>query len=481
MLRSWSVLASTESSWRRLRSAPLFWILPLQMDQNDLEAAAEEGNATVVFDSSEQDNSQHPKPSSKDQFPGLDENQDRRLYNVARAVVEEVLRALPRLLQQQLRNQDKQYQALELASAEGRAVVGAKDNTEQVESDHVKHSSGRSYDGISASNSTSLASSLQGRADPAVSTVPMALVHQPAPDGHPLQSSDVGLPHLDYRQRADPMDVETIEAQNRHRRDVRDLWRGGEDWTYLEDPWKYIRRGNSRMFDDSTDEQRKELQLALIDALFACHEEPKLDEFFDRRLPAIACWISLIGVRLGNVVPKTALAIKQVEVLIECIWACKSQYPNSARVCDVLWSCFRRRILDQPSFHDPFDQSDSRFVLCTYITMVRIAVYLLNILYKPQGPPVEVVDDLDGAWSTPLAMVEKSMRCKQPEVKFSNDRGTFFAVSDFGLRDLQRIGQLRVQWTSYWDEHLELETIGSTTTLKLYWFSPTLSRFFQTT
>lgn len=447
------------------------------MDQIDLEAATEEENPIMVSDSGKRDNDERLAPRSKDQYPGTDMEEDRRLYDVAQTFIEEVLRAFPKFLEQHLRDKSKRYESLDLVSAQERTVAGSKDNTQHEEHDHSKASIGPIYDTTLASKKTSLVDSLQGCVDAAFSADFTAPIHT-TPD-NPLQSNNLGHAHLDYRQRVEMMTEEDIEAENEDRRDLRALWRGDKDCSYLEDPWKYIRRGDKRMFDESTNEQRKELQLELIDALFSCKHEPKLDELLDRRLPAIACWISLVGVRLNKAFEEPAAALKQAEVLIECIWVCKSSDP--ARVCDVLRSCYRRGILDQPSFHDQVDWSAPKAILGTHIAMVRIAIYLLNILHKPAKRPVDIIEDLDGFWSMPLSMVEETMRCRPPEMDLSVDRGTFFAVADFGLRDLQKVGQLRIQWTSYWDEHLELETSGHATTLKLYWFSPTLSRFFQIT
>lgn len=68
------------------------------------------------------------------------------------------------------------------------------------------------------------------------------------------------------------------------------------------------------------------------------------------------------------------------------------------------------------------------------------------------------------------------MRHKRQSVKIDVGKSPFLAVGDLNLKHLTRIGQLRIQWTPYWDEHLELETTWTKNILKLYWFDSSLAR-----
>ncbi|KAL8685765.1 MAG: hypothetical protein Q9224_005682 [Gallowayella concinna] len=289
----------------------------------------------------------------------------------------------------------------------------------------------------------------------------------------------MSTPDADYRQMVAMMADKDIKAENENRRVVRQSWRKTENFRHLEDPWKYIRRGKDLLFDESTSERRRSLQLELIDAIFSHPQESQLDRYLRRGLPAIACWLGLIGLRLAEFFTSSEAAIKQVEVLIECIWVCNSS--RSARVCDVLWACYRRGILEQPDFDRLSDSRESLSDLRHYIVGIRVTVYLLNVLYKHQSPLLVNHEGLEDVWSVTISKIEESMREERVELDMRLDRSIFFSVTDFGLRDLQEIGKLQVKWTAYWDEHLELETIGPLTTLKLYWFSPTLSRFFHMT
>ena len=56
-------------------------------------------------------------------------------------------------------------------------------------------------------------------------------------------------------------------------------------------------------------------------------------------------------------------------------------------------------------------------------------------------------------------------------------KDSFFRVDDFNVRDLQSLGHLQLQWTSYWDEHLQLETSSTANIIKIYWFQPSLAQF----
>lgn len=442
------------------------------MDLVDLEAATERstiGNITPP----ESDNHRSQAPNLLvDQSPDSAKEQDARLYSVARAVVEQVLQTLPGLLRQQLRHTDTGMEMLDLASAEEHTVHGAQEN---VSPSHPK--SGTDHGRLVPSGrkvfdraGIDVLTNAEDEADKSFREK-LAEILPKEPPQNPRPSPS-------YTQEVTIMTSEDIEAENRARREVRQKWRGAEDWEYLEDPWKHIQRDDEPFFNNSTHEQRKGLQLELIDALLSRANEPRLDRFLGRGLPFISCWISLIGTRLGNIFIRSDGAIIQAEVLIECIWTCKSI--SSARVCDVLQSCFRRGILEQPPFGAGSDFSESMSDLRSCIAMVHVAIFLLNILHKHELSQLEDQEGLEDTWLLPLSIIERAMRHQWEEVNQDHDGGVFFSVGDFGLKDLQSVGGLQIRWTAYLDEHLELYTEGKLTILKLYWFSPVLTRFFRT-
>ncbi|KAL8998918.1 MAG: hypothetical protein Q9169_002137 [Polycauliona sp. 2 TL-2023] len=99
---------------------------------------------------------------------------------------------------------------------------------------------------------------------------------------------------------------------------------------------------------------------------------------------------------------------------------------------------------------------------------------------RPDGvPELRTDEDLNMAWSSPLPMAEKQMRYRERAVKVDVGSDPFFGIHDLNLRDLQEIGRLQIEWTDYWDEHLRIQTDSWGAILKLYWFSPDLSRYFQ--
>lgn len=194
-------------------------------------------------------------------------------------------------------------------------------------------------------------------------------------------------------------------------------------------------------------------------------------------LPAIICWVALIGLRLSQFSKTHKSAVKFAQVLIECVWTCNQS--TSATIGDVLRSCYRRDILDDPYSNGISDMEDSTIVR-KYIKAVRISIYSLNILYKHTDPMLDFAEDLDTALSMPIPQAEERMRLKRHVGDLDIERRTFYNVQDLRLKDLLSIGRLKVLWTSHWDEHLELGKKGLDMTLKLYWFCPSLTRYFRT-
>lgn len=98
-------------------------------------------------------------------------------------------------------------------------------------------------------------------------------------------------------------------------------------------------------------------------------------------------------------------------------------------------------------------------------------------MYKHDFPSRDDERDLDDAWAEPVATVEANMRPQMPQVEERDE--SFLSIGDLNLKDLQKIGQLQIRWTPYWDEHLEIDSNRLSNTLKLYWFCPILTRYFE--
>ncbi|KAL8660893.1 MAG: hypothetical protein Q9202_006125 [Teloschistes flavicans] len=293
-------------------------------------------------------------------------------------------------------------------------------------------------------------------------------------------------PSSDYKRKVNPMSEQEIGGEDEWRMRIREKWRSG-DWKsteFIEDPWAALwekRPDASRglFLWSCSDEERKELQFDLIDAL---NSAPVHEDWPSRGLRAISSWISLIGLRLNDFYLKHWFPtqeqsadeidspIKQVRVLIECIWTCNKS--REATIGNVLESCYRRSVLRQPIFTDGLETKYSVYLLRKHLRAVRLSIHLVSILYRHNFPEIKKDEDLSSAWSTSISDAEVKMRPEQPSVEIDRGKQPFLAVGDLNVRDLQTIGQLRIQWTPYWDEHLQLETLWTKNILKLYWFSP---------
>ena len=288
-----------------------------------------------------------------------------------------------------------------------------------------------------------------------------------------------------WRHMVDVMSENEIGAENECRRSVRKDWRRDEKGAYLEDCWERL-----WVFQWSyPDEERKALQLALVDALNAQSSIMIVELYMRRDFRSIASWISLIGLRLNQIYRRFYTTVDapgitpatQIEVLIECLWCCNSFVPRlgvsqdqqGPTIGDVLSSCYRRRILRQPVITDKI----SGIILREHFRLVRTALYLLNTLYKHHPPGFERSESLDHTWKLLLSSAEASMRESPGHSDFENGKDTFFRLDDFNIKDLQNLGHLKVQWTPYWDEHLQLETSSTANILKIYWFQPALAQY----
>ncbi|KAL8676045.1 MAG: hypothetical protein Q9186_007394 [Xanthomendoza sp. 1 TL-2023] len=423
------------------------------MDHIDLEAATEK-TATDNAVLGERDGGLHQVASpSLDEPRGLDTKQDVRLYKVARDIVEEVLQALPKLLQQQGRNPNGSFELLDVSSVEEPTVAGAKESNPQR---HPQYRKNIAPDEISMT-----------------ATDRFLRAGEP-----PLQPKQTVTESRSYKSGIDLMTREAIEAENERRKEIRQKWRGTENLEHIEDPWKELFRW------PCTDEERKELQAELVDALSSAPMKRR-DMFLADGLRAMACWISLIGLRLkelyelhgfpgptGNA-DMPSYAVTQIRILIECIWMCNVD--KATEIGAVLRSCYRRRVLPQPSFDNESNSRSSRLILRRQIRAVRTAVFLVNILHKHDVVRLAVSDELDKDWSMPIAKAEQRLRFERRMVEVDVGKSPFLNVGDLNLLDLQKFGKLQIRWTEHWDEHLELATTDSSNVLKLYWFSPSLS------
>ncbi len=282
-----------------------------------------------------------------------------------------------------------------------------------------------------------------------------------------------------------------IETENKSRRSVRQEWRTDEKMLYLEDSWEHLWESkpgvDTGLFQWSySEENRKSLQLDLVDALNAQSELVTVRLYMRRDYRSIASWVSLIGLRLNEMnrsiydKPRITPAT-QIKILIECLWCCNSYSSNvglrrpvqGPTVGDVLTSCYRRRVLVQQ-----VDGSSRELEIREHFWYVRRALYLLNILYKHRLPHLEPREDIDRTWRMPLSMLEASLREVTSETGSDGQKDAFFNLDDFNLKDLQSLGHIRLRWTCYWDEHLQLETSSVGNTLKVYWFQPSLARYF---
>ncbi|KAL8632922.1 hypothetical protein Q9189_001330, partial [Teloschistes chrysophthalmus] len=266
---------------------------------------------------------------------------------------------------------------------------------------------------------------------------------------------------------------------------------------YLDDAWEHLWKDTR---EDAKglcqwpieDEKRKNLQLELVDALTSAPHNYGLGGDVGQGFRAMSSWISLIGVRLNELYSnrkygfwnptsregfKTYGPETQVQVLIETIWICNKN--RSAKIGQVVRACYGRTVLQQPSFDKDSKVEQSNLLVRSHIRAVRIAIHLVNILYKHDvAPRLDRFENLDEAWRMPVAVAEEKMRHRQRNIDCSAYTAPFLNISDLNVKDLRRIGHLQIRWTPYWDEHLALEITRDVNILKLYWFGASLSKSF---
>lgn len=467
------------------------------MDHIDVEAAAVPARSTRGFaeNSGAQD---HDTSYSMIPTPTNDGKQHENIQRIAHAVTDRLLRCLRVLVQEELHNTEAPLELLVLASSERNALAGAPENSPESQTKldvrqgnhdneeergyrplHKQVSSGLVEAKDIATNNEDKNSHKQGKI-------------KCNPSQNPGQS---GKPVVEYTQRVMKMTQNEIETQNAHRSSFREKWRAERHLSYLEDPWKHLWRRNRTeaepLFRRCTDDERKGLQLDLIDALYFV---PKVHNFRHipwRGLRTLSCWVSLIGLRLNEICGNSPYpfndhasgihscpAFRHIQILIECIWVCNNT--SLPRVGDVLIACYKRAILYQPYFGDGCNRNEASSILRIQLRLVHISIFLVNILYKHQPPGLVKDNDLEEVWLRPLSVVEQAMRHTPSSDVFDAGREPFLTVSDLNLKDLQELGKLKIQWTPYWDEHLKLESRSSMTILRLYWFPTGISEILST-
>ena len=80
-------------------------------------------------------------------------------------------------------------------------------------------------------------------------------------------------------------------------------------------------------------------------------------------------------------------------------------------------------------------------------------------------------------WNMLLSDAEASVRDPPKGTEIETRQDASCRIGDFNIKDLQTLGHLQIQWTSYWDEHHERETKPDATVLRLCWYQPALAQF----
>lgn len=310
----------------------------------------------------------------------------------------------------------------------------------------------------------------------------------------------VRLAHQQPWSAVERMSEAEIRAENGYRRMRRSEWRSSERMADLEDSWRYLWEPaegvDKGLFQwPGSAETRTELQLELADALVGNDRIVAVNMYMQRDFRAISTWISMIGLRLNEQYRSFAInrhpdigPVLQIKVLIECIWACNAFDPNTStkkgyregpRLSNVLTACYRRGVLHRPE--KGFDDYVTTLYLQKHCQMVRRALHLINLLRQRRIATYSIANlrDAQDVWDMPLPDLEAPsapVLAHRPS-DLREGAEVFLRIDDFNLRDLQTLGHLQIQWTSYWDEHLQLETSSTANILKIFWFQPRLGRY----
>jgi len=298
----------------------------------------------------------------------------------------------------------------------------------------------------------------------------------------------------------EPMSEVEIRAENGYRKLRRTEWKTSDQAANSEDCWRHLWEPSTGvdkgLFQWPCSEgTRRALQMELADALIGNDRIVAVNMYMQRDYRTISPWISLIGLRLNEQYRSyqryPALGpVKQIRILIECIWACNAFDPNinsrqgyreGPRLSNVLSACYRRGILHRPE--QGFDDYVTKTYLQRQCQSVRRALHLVSLLKKhfiATYVPIADLKDAQDVWDMPLPDVEAPPAVTQLTHRTSELRENpevFLRIDDFNLRDLQTLGHLQIHWTSYWDEHLQLETSSTANILKIFWFQPKLGRY----
>lgn len=296
------------------------------------------------------------------------------------------------------------------------------------------------------------------------------------------------------------MSAEEIRVENGYRMLRRAEWRTFISMADLEDCWQHLWEPSTGVDKGlfqwpGSEKTRRGLQLELADALIGNDRIVTVNMYMQRDYRSISTWISLVGLRLNEQYrsyhrPPEITPITQIKILIQCIWACNAFDPNinpkqgyreGPRLSNVLSACYKRGILNRPE--KGFDEYVTKTYLQRQYQYVRRALHLMNLLQRQHITtylPIVDLTDAQDIWDMPLPDVEKIAAIAQVSHRASDLKEgaeVFLRIDDFNLRDLQTLGRLQIHWTSYWDEHLQLETSSTANILKIFWFQPKLGRY----
>ncbi|KAL8881995.1 MAG: hypothetical protein Q9198_000920 [Flavoplaca austrocitrina] len=360
------------------------------MDHVDVEAVALNKNAGHDLESDEDAEAQGRRISHPMNQTLLEERkQQETLHRMAQAMTDILVRCLKTLMQEDVRMPEGSIEVLVSQSSEGDATAGAPNPIPELQSKcELGHESIHEEEKPQDSQKFKQGSKnsvLEGAVAPIIENGNGSSQENPDQKNDPQDPPQSCKPVLEYTRRVAKMSEKDIKAENEGRRIFREKWRVGQDTSYLEDSWQHLWRRNRSdaepLFCGCTDEERKGLQLDLIDALYFIPNANNFRLIPWRGLRTLSCW----------------------------------------------------------------------------------------------PPGLVKDDDLEAVWLKPISVVERALRHNQQPTAFDAGRVPLVTVSDFNLNNLQEIGKLKIRWTSYWDEHLKLETNRFTTILRLYWFPTGLS------
>ena len=196
------------------------------------------------------------------------------------------------------------------------------------------------------------------------------------PDAHPWAT-------------VEPMAQSEVEAEDGWRSLGRSMWKTPASLAHLEDSWKYLWEPmigvDKGLFQWTVEEPtRKALQYNLVDALNANERIVSANMFMRRDYRTISTFITLIGLRLNEQFRSYHRSpemgpVKQIKILVECIWACnafdpsndiKSGFREGPRLSNVLTACYRRGVLNRPE--EGFDDYVTRTILRRHYQAVRV-------------------------------------------------------------------------------------------------------------